>query len=660
MSNPQHSSDCECKCCMKLPEAPLHDGTENPFKSLGFAVRACIHDNPSPGACNGHLTPRQIAKQLAALQKRFVESHEQQVQELCRLLTSAGVEIPKKYSPSRSLQRNGLRFHTGNTSMSYGLAPSKPLHETAQSDILCHSRHIGLSQALGFSQPIGRSQPIGKSQPSEAQESLVPVSNHKARVSLTDVEAECPWLVTEREFSGPLAPVAADASTTMNYKPEPPWRGLSRTHWAEETITALKKVPNMVDTSLDRIINKLDSREKSQSARRELTLADRVYQITEHIYFDLFCGVVICLNAIWMAYETEHALTKPVDEADPAWMPVVTKAFTFFFGLEMIFRMCGGLIRFFCSCSGWNYFDLVIVAMSVADEFILASDSASFSNTRLLRLLRLTRTIKVFRMIRIVQFVGALRTLINSLMGTIRQVIWAFFLIICLMFIFAVIFGQVVSQARLADPEIMEEGKALNLYWGSLTRCMITLYMSISGGVSWIEPAQALESLGSSSLLGFMLYVALVEWVVLNVVTGVFCESAAEAARKDVALAVQLHRSDRDHFLQRCKAIFRSIDTDGSGRLSPHEMKPYLDSEPAHALFAALELDLGDVYELFELLDEDGSQFIDLEEFMFGCLRLRGVAKAIDIAKVQHETGRIQKTLEALIAALQHEASSEP
>eukprot|EP00929_Paragymnodinium_shiwhaense_P022086 TRINITY_DN14217_c0_g1_i3.p1 TRINITY_DN14217_c0_g1~~TRINITY_DN14217_c0_g1_i3.p1 ORF type:complete len:655 (-),score=70.13 TRINITY_DN14217_c0_g1_i3:79-2043(-) len=654
MSNSEHTSGCKCKRCMKLPEAPLHDGSENPFKSLGFAVRACLNDSPSPEACDGHLTPRHIAKQLTALQKRFVESHEQQVQELCRLLTSAGVEIPKRYSSPRSLQRNGLRLHTGIKSTSNSLAPSE-FHETAQSDLRLNSK------------PIGGSQPIGKSQPSEAQESLVPVSDKKDPTlssrsgSLTGLEAACPWLVTEHEFSGALAPLAANASTTItNFKPEPPQRCLSKTHWAEETITALKNLPTMVDTGLDRIINKLDSGHKMHSPRRKLTLADRVYHITEHIYFDLFCGVVICLNAIWMAYETQHALTKPVDEADPPWMSLVTKSFTLFFVLEMIFRMCGGLTRFCCSCNGWNYFDLVIVAMSVADEFILVSNSASLSNTRMIRLLRLTRTIKVFRMIRIVQFVGALRTLINSLMGTIRQVIWAFFLIICLMFIFAVIFGQVVSQARLADPEIMEEGKALNLYWGSLTRCMITLYMSISGGVSWIEPAQALESLGSSSLLGFMLYVALVEWVVLNVVTGVFCESAAEAARKDVALAVQLHRSDRDHFLQRFKAIFRSIDRDGSGRLSPHEMKPYLDSEPAHALFAALELDLGDVYELFELLDEDGSQFVDIEEFMFGCLRLRGVAKAIDIAKVQYETCRIQKTLEALITALQHETSSEP
>eukprot|EP00929_Paragymnodinium_shiwhaense_P080428 TRINITY_DN41943_c0_g2_i4.p1 TRINITY_DN41943_c0_g2~~TRINITY_DN41943_c0_g2_i4.p1 ORF type:complete len:104 (+),score=27.58 TRINITY_DN41943_c0_g2_i4:168-479(+) len=74
-------------------------------------------------------------------------------------------------------------------------------------------------------------------------------------------------------------------------------------------------------------------------------------------------------------------------------------------------------------------------------------------------------------------------------------------------------------------------------------------------------------------------------------------------------------------------------------------MKPFLEQEPARALFGALDLDIGDVRDLFEVLDEDGTRFIDLEEFVFGCLRLRGAAKALDVAKLHYDGQRLKAKL---------------
>eukprot|EP00929_Paragymnodinium_shiwhaense_P033755 TRINITY_DN18481_c0_g1_i1.p1 TRINITY_DN18481_c0_g1~~TRINITY_DN18481_c0_g1_i1.p1 ORF type:complete len:231 (+),score=21.91 TRINITY_DN18481_c0_g1_i1:324-1016(+) len=216
------------------------------------------------------------------------------------------------------------------------------------------------------------------------------------------------------------------------------------------------------------------------------------------------------------------------------------------------------------------------------------------------------------------------------------------------MSMFAVIFGQVIGQARELDPAIMDRS-AVALYWSSLWRCTYTLFLSITGGVSWVEVAQPLEDLGPAVLFGFLFYVALIQWVVLNVITGTFCESAAEAARKDVTLAVHAHRSDRDHFLQRLQAIFDSIDMNRSGKLEAHELQAYLDSEPAHALFATLDLDVMDVQGLIEVLDDHGDEKIDLEEFLLGCLRLRGSARAIDIAKLEHRARQMNQKLNTLL-----------
>eukprot|EP00929_Paragymnodinium_shiwhaense_P045734 TRINITY_DN23325_c0_g1_i1.p1 TRINITY_DN23325_c0_g1~~TRINITY_DN23325_c0_g1_i1.p1 ORF type:complete len:240 (-),score=37.99 TRINITY_DN23325_c0_g1_i1:409-1128(-) len=230
------------------------------------------------------------------------------------------------------------------------------------------------------------------------------------------------------------------------------------------------------------------------------------------------------------------------------------------------------------------------------------------------------------------------------------QVIWAFFLMFCIIFVFAVIFGQAVGHARAAEFQSIddESTEALALHWGDLTTCMYSLYVSVSGGASWVDVAQPLIRLGPDVLLGFLLYVALVQWVFLNVITGCFCESAAAAARKDVALAVESHRKNRDKFLDRCRAVFKAIDRDGNGLLEAHEMKAYLHSEPAHALFASMQLDVSDVHGFFEMLDEDGSDFVDLDELMFGCLRLQGSATALDMAKLIYNVQHIGKQLKAL------------
>eukprot|EP00929_Paragymnodinium_shiwhaense_P045736 TRINITY_DN23325_c0_g1_i3.p1 TRINITY_DN23325_c0_g1~~TRINITY_DN23325_c0_g1_i3.p1 ORF type:complete len:240 (-),score=43.01 TRINITY_DN23325_c0_g1_i3:226-945(-) len=233
------------------------------------------------------------------------------------------------------------------------------------------------------------------------------------------------------------------------------------------------------------------------------------------------------------------------------------------------------------------------------------------------------------------------------------QVIWAFFLMFCIIFVFAVIFGQAVGNARAAELQSIdnESMEALALHWGDLTTCMYSLYKSVSGGANWAELAQPLIQLGPDVMLGFLLYVALVQWVFLNVITGCFCESAAAAARKDVALAVERHRKHRDSFLDRCRAIFKAIDRDGDGLLEAHEMKAYLHSEPAHALFASMQLDVSDVHGFFEMLDEDGSEYVDLDEFMFGCLRLQGGATALDMAKLIYKVLHFDKQLKALLKA---------
>eukprot|EP00929_Paragymnodinium_shiwhaense_P004007 TRINITY_DN10471_c1_g1_i1.p1 TRINITY_DN10471_c1_g1~~TRINITY_DN10471_c1_g1_i1.p1 ORF type:complete len:698 (-),score=113.80 TRINITY_DN10471_c1_g1_i1:207-2300(-) len=654
------SGTCQCRRCTLDAYADTggdNEYIENPFTPLAFGLRACQQSVSS--CCPSGWKPKRLANELTILQQYFIEAHEQEVRHLQQLLTSAGVHVTVEAEEGCAI--NGPLEHPKEQKSKLEFAAEwyascwekenidqpreEPERQLSQGTAITHvdSGELNRVKLVPPVVPDVMKEPEIDNDETNGGESIPrskSTDNGDASKSAENGQSTTPsrlHQVKEDRLNSQVLTLTNSGS---------------KERWALSHLSNQKERKTILDSNLTDIMNSIDGamgHDDSEYPELRRSPSQWAYEITEHPYFDLMCGAVIFLNAGFMAYEVEYALTTSTDTAAlPDWAETVSLCFTIYFTLELLLRMCGGLRRFFCTGNAWNYFDFFIVTFTVAEQFL--KDVAGLANTRMIRLLRLTRTVKVLRVVRIIKVVTALRTLVNSLMGTIKQVIWAFFLIFCIIFVFSVIFGQLVSQARYTD-DMSTAGDVLTLYWGTLPRCMYTLYMSVSGGVSWVDVARPLEEIGTLVVLGFLGYVALIQWVVLNVITGCFCESAAEAARKDVSIVVQNYRNDRDHFLQRCKAIFRSIDKDNSGAVEVTEMKPYLDSEPARALFAALDIDVGDVHQLFEMLDEDGDHLVDLDEFMWGCMNLRGGAKALGIAKLQCETKKIHKVLRGLVTA---------
>jgi len=78
-------------------------------------------------------------------------------------------------------------------------------------------------------------------------------------------------------------------------------------------------------------------------------------------------------------------------------------------------------------------------------------------------------------------------------------------------------------------------------------------------------------------------------------------------------------------------------DTDNSGSLSWEEFNSYLSDPKVQAYFTALELDVTQARALFKLMDVDGTNAVEITEFIDGCTRLRGSAKSIDVNMLLYE-----------------------
>merc|ERR1719265_1576718 len=98
---------------------------------------------------------------------------------------------------------------------------------------------------------------------------------------------------------------------------------------------------------------------------------------------------------------------------------------------------------------------------------------------------------------------------------------------------------------------------------------MLSLFFSISSGISWHEAMDPLTVHCSPWLtFVFLFYIAFTVFVILNVITGVFVESATEKANEDKKKVLMYH----------LRKLFQSADTDGTGVLDWIKFQSQLDN----------------------------------------------------------------------------------
>ncbi|CAK9060288.1 Uncharacterized protein SCF082_LOCUS31783, partial [Durusdinium trenchii] len=197
-----------------------------------------------------------------------------------------------------------------------------------------------------------------------------------------------------------------------------------------------------------------------------------------------------------------------------------------------------------------------------------------------------------------------------------------------------------------------EADDAAKRYFGSLSLSMLSLFMSIAGGVSWEEVLVPLQKINTIWVFAFLFYVAFTYFAVLNVVTGVFCQSAIESASNDHAMVVQSMLDNKAAHLNKIKNLFSEFGTDG-GVLTLGTFEEKINNPAVREYFEALGLDVWDAWSFFKLLDDDGGGSVEIEEFFMGCLRFRGPARSMDLGRVIQDQkwlinnqGRVQNFIE--------------
>lgn len=70
-----------------------------------------------------------------------------------------------------------------------------------------------------------------------------------------------------------------------------------------------------------------------------------------------------------------------------------------------------------------------------------------------------------------------------------------------------------------------------------------------------------------------------------------------------------------------------------------------LDTKEMKELFNAIDLDISEAHCVFKILDLDDDGTLDADEFLSGCLRLRGPAKTLDVLVLMREIRSMQNQI---------------
>jgi hypothetical protein len=367
----------------------------------------------------------------------------------------------------------------------------------------------------------------------------------------------------------------------------------------------------------------------------------------ESWWFEWAVLALILLNSIFIVLTMDYMARNTLNEP-PAFMQVSEYIFFALFVVELGLRIvCQGHSFYRRTLPDdktnhlfyWNVFDTSIVflqAVEVAAE-VSARGSASQikfgRNLSFFRILRLLRIVRLVRLAKVSNFFSELRMILYSVTKSLPLFCWSVIAIGLGCFMFALFFTETVLYVRLYERDYQRQNNGqstinpdtlalLELRFGDVGTSILSLFQAITGGYDWGEVSDALKEV--DIVLGFIPFLVFVIFALIafmNVITGLFLEAATERAKEE-----------RERFLLRnARDVFKRADHNSNGTITWPDFEQAVRHSDIHSFFDAIDLDVTEANSLFELLDTSGDGSISAEEFLCGCLRLRGAAKALDL-----------------------------
>lgn len=381
-----------------------------------------------------------------------------------------------------------------------------------------------------------------------------------------------------------------------------------------------------------------------------------------HPRFEPVCAMLVMLCSAQIGAEAHYSMQSAAEkEATKIVFRVLDVIFNTLFTAELAVRLCADGLHFL-SCQNpsirWNLMDFVLVVTALAQEVgeiwtaLTREGQEGGMNLASLRVLRMMRLVRVARILRVMRFFSELRVMVNGILGSAKSLLWAFLLLVLVMFTVGVTLMQFaamyIDQSEHPDAETVA---GLKQFYGNLLRTLLTLYMAISGGIDWNDAVIPLRNISVLLELLFVGYAFFTIFCCLNIVTGIFVDNAKALKQADEEAMYQEALQERKRWIVEVAELFNKV-CEARGPFTFEQFAGRLKDIRVQTIFRKLGIHTDSVAteELWEILDRDGSGEIDQEEFAEGIKHFHGDAKSIDMYRSRRDMKKMARRVDELFA----------
>jgi hypothetical protein len=358
--------------------------------------------------------------------------------------------------------------------------------------------------------------------------------------------------------------------------------------------------------------------------------------------FDISSIVMIMLNALWLAVETDYNDEALLVNAEPPFI-IVENLFCAFFVWELFVRFMAFKVKADTMKDSWFMFDSVLVSFMAFETWILSllvlmsggALGANSSSTSVLRVVRLFRMTRAARVAKLLKAVPELMVIGRGIVIVARTVVVIMCLLVMIIYTFAIVFTQLAKGTGLE-----------NTICSDMLTTMSTLLL---GGIlpDFAPTTEAFYDEDFFFAVFFFVFILLAYVTIMNMLIGVLVEVVAVVAsvEKETNQVASVKR-----VLQKWAP---EEDKNGDNLFGVDEFKSMLNKD-------GCARDLNDVgVDAIALIDHADFVFRNKEELTFSelltvvlGLRGRNETKVQDIVQLrkflQVEMQRVEWSLENL------------
>lgn len=416
----------------------------------------------------------------------------------------------------------------------------------------------------------------------------------------------------------------------------------------QESIEAAREVDG---TELPLVVPEEKLQEKHFHHHGEFTASAQILHVrsmTEEAFkslsvkFDMVIGACIVGNALVMALQIEYNGRKfDLSEFQDCvgqcgrlqiaedFFEIMEHIFCGIFALELLVRLkCEGC-KYLRDVS--NLLDAMIVIVSVIDSWVLGPlGEDSMGNVAILRLMRLLRLAKVLRVVRVMKAFSSLRVLVGAVANSVGALGWSMTLLFVLELIGAIFMAQVAIPFIEDESTDLELRQFMFTHFGTWTSAMLTIFEVTMAPGGFVRYRRLYEEVHAVFGVFFVVYVCVVTFAVVRVITALFLKATLAASASDEMILAQEHVRTHVEYVASLKLLclngcddFRQGEPVDRACVVTRDVLQSLLQEPHFKDWLKhVSLDAATIRRIYNILEQGSDGKVDFDEWADAVVQL--------------------------------------